>query len=243
MLPLLGAALIKGSEMRVLLVALMIGIAQPVLAQQAKPADDAEIVVTGIANGARIVEVDFDKVWKNCAECKRALAKLDRLAAAYRAELDTALAAVNRSAPSSGSPPSVGVTTFTRSSATNIETWDEQRRTGLVDVQRSVSGERQGEQSRAYFNQLNRRFVRPESVKLAGHMRSFLDQLAPHLAAATEAERVANGARAGLTDKKRTRLAAKNLTRIDVTDAVIRRLDAMDFKIKLPEPVPSPARR
>lgn len=248
--------------MRAVLGTLVIfGLAAPVLAQPAVPlsrpqvrpeappppqqklSDDKPIVVTGIANGARVVEVDFDKVWKTCAKCKRALAKLDKLARAYRDERDAALLAVNRPTPPPGSPASVGVSTFTRSSATDIATVDEQRRTGLVDVQRSVSGERQGEQSVAYYRELDRRFVRPEAAKLTDHMRSFLDQLAPHVAAATEAERIANNAQAGLTDKKRTKLAAKRLTRIDVTQAVIRRLDAMTFTIDLPEPTPSPARR
>lgn len=230
--------------MRVLVAALILtGSPQPAFAQQPRLSDDEPIVVKGLADGARVVEVDFDKVWKNCAECKRALAKLDKLAQNYRDELNTALDAVSLPAAPSESPPSVGVTTFTRSSATDIRTWDKQRRTGPADVQRSISGERQGEQAQAYFNELNQRFIRPESVQLANHMRSFLDQLAPHVAAATEAERIANGASAGLTDKKRTKLYAKRLTRIDVTAAVIRRLNTMDFKIDLPEPVPGPARR
>lgn len=207
-----------------------------------KPADDKVIVVTGVANGARVVEVDFDKVWKNCAECKRALAKLDRLAQPYRDERHTALQAINRPAPPPGSPATVGVSSFSQSSATDIGSVDEQRRTGLVDVQRSVAGERQGDQTAFYYSELNRRFIRPEAIKLGTYTQSFLDQLAPHIAAATEAERIANNAQAGLTDKKRTKVSAKRLTRIDVTQAVIRRLDAMNFTIDLPEPVLSPAR-
>ena len=229
--------------MRVLLVTIMLGVAQPAVAQPAKPADDDTITVTGVPNGARVVEVDFDKVWKTCAECKRALATLDRLAKPYRDERSTALLAVNRPAAPLESPPSVGVTTFTRSSAVDVDQWEGQKRTSLQDIQRSVMGERLGEQTIAYYRELDRRFIRPEQATLLGYMRSFLDQLAPHLALATEAERVAHGAQAGLTDKKRTRLSAKNLKRIDVTAAVIRRLDAMDFKIDLPEPKLSPARR
>lgn len=240
--------------MRVLVGTLMIvGLASPAFAQQPPPpapgsqssklSDDKPIVVTGIADGARIVEVDFDKVWKSCAECKRALAKLDRLAEGYRSELDTALEAVNRPGASSRVAPAVGVSAFSRSSATSVESWGEQIRTGQRNVHQSVTSERQRVQSQVYLNELNARFIQPEFQTLASHMRSFLDQLAPHLAMATEAERIAHGAQAGLTDKKRTKLAAKKLTRIDVTGAVIRRLDAMDFKIDLPEPVPSPARR
>ncbi|MEO7410463.1 MAG: hypothetical protein ABIU10_03980, partial [Sphingomicrobium sp.] len=87
------------------------------------------------------------------------------------------------------------------------------------------------------------KYVVPEQAKLLTYMHSFLDQLAPHLREATEAERIAHGASAGLTDTKRTRLSAKNVKRIDVTQAVIRRLDAKQFTIALPDPeAPGPAR-
>lgn len=245
--------------MRILFGSLMImALAAPTLAQvprpqvrpqlqspsltQAEPkqkrADDDVIVVTAIANGARVVEVDFDKVWKNCAECKRALAKLDKLAQNYRDELGTATQFATSGAKCGNARPSPLVT-FQRSSA---EVVGEPARTAN-SIANGLCAARAEVQAQRTFEAVAQKYVAPEQGKLLAYMRSFLDQLAPHLREATEAERVANGASAGLTDTKRTRLSARNVKRIDVTSAVIRRLDAIDFKIVLPDPPPrGPAR-
>lgn len=228
--------------MRNLLAAFLVaGSALPAAAQQPKPADDEPIVVRGLADGARVVEVDFDKVWKGCAECKRALAKLDKLAEGYRDELRTAgyFASGGSTAHCSNASPS-GTTGFQRSSARPVG--DTQRRT-TQSLVGGLCADRMADSSRRTFDAMAERHVVPEQARMLAYMRSFLDQLAPHVADATEAERVAHGAKAGLTDKKRTKLAAKKLQRIDVTQAVIRRLDASDFKIILPDPSPpGPAR-
>lgn len=209
---------------------------------QAKPnqksADDDVVVVTGIANGARVVEVDFDKVWKNCAECKRALAKLDKLARNYRDERKTAAVLANPGGHCGNARPSPLVT-FQQSSAEPVG--------GTARSAHSITdglcAARAEDRSRRTYQALAQKYVVPEQAKLLTHMRSFLDQLAPHLREATEAERIAHGASAGLTDAKRTRLSAKNVKRIDVTQAVIRRLNAKDFTIVLPDPeAPGPAR-
>lgn len=227
--------------MRFILSVLLLGLAQPVLAQQA-PAEE-EIVVRGLADGARVVEVDFDKVWKSCAECKRALKKLDKLAQAYRDEREAAAYAAQRPGAPKETLPISGVGTFAASSAQNTADWQAQARRHAGDVKDQLDSERLADQGARLERELNERFVRPELIDLTRLTRSFLEQLAPHVQEATEAERVAHGANAGLTDRKRTKLEAKNLTRIDVTAAVIRRLDAMDFTVQLPEPRKSPARK
>ena len=243
--------------MRILFGSLMImALAAPALAQVARPqvqpqspslalaepkqkrADDDVIVVTGIANGARVVEVDFEKVWKNCAECKRALAKLDKLARNYRDELETATQLATSGEKCGNARPSPLVT-FQRSSA---ELVGEPART-VKSIANELCAARAEVRAQRIFEAVAQKYVAPEQGKLLVYMRSFLEQLAPHLREATEAERVANGASAGLTDTKRTRLSARNVKRIDVTSAVIRRLDAKDFKIVLPDPPPrGPAR-
>ena len=221
---------------------MILGLASPALskqplpqqqAQKQKPSNDDVIVVTGIANGARVVEVDFDKVWKNCAECKRALAKLDKLARNYRDELNTAGAFASGGADCNGARPSLLVT-FQRSSAEPV---GERPRTANT-IADGLCAARKEDRAQRTFEAAAQKYVVPEQAKLFAHMRSFLDQLAPHLREATEAERIANGASAGLTDTKRTRLTARNVKRINVTQAVIRRLDAKDFTIVLPDPAP-----
>ncbi len=203
-----------------------------------KPSDDKAIVVTGIANGARVVEVDFDKVWKNCAECKRALAKLDKLAQAYRDE-STVAREFSTGRACGGATPSPLVT-FQRSSAEEVGGAKPKTLKSLSD---GLCAARSQDQSTRTYVALSEKYVVPEQGKLLGYMRSFLDQLAPHIREATEAERVANNASAGLTDAKRTKVSATRLKRIDVTAAVIGRLDAKDFTIVLPDPAPlGPAR-
>ncbi len=226
--------------MRVMLATLAIlGVAGPAFGQsakapQSKPSDEKEIVVTGLADGARVVEVDFDKVWKGCAECKRALAKLDKLARNYRDELDVAQKfAASPGSHCGGGGPSSQVMTFQRSSANDVGN------TGPTTPSSIVAGlcsARSADQSQRTFQAVAEKYVVPEQGKMLAYMRSFLDQLSPHIVEATEAERIANGASAGLVDTKRTKLSAKSLKRIDVTKAVIGRLDAKDFTIVLPDP-------
>lgn len=230
--------------MRVLLGAsIILGLSSPALTQsvsvpQTNPSEEKEIVVTGLADGARVVEVDFDKVWKNCAECKRALRKLDKLAQNYRDELTVAGLFAGSGGHCGNAPPSP-LMTFQRSSADVV---GEPPRT-VSSLAGGLCAARAEDRSKRTFEAVARKNVAPEQARLHAYMRSFIDQVALQVADATEAERVARGATAGLTDKKRTKLAAKNLKRIDVTQAVIRRMDATDFKIVLPDPPPrGPAR-
>lgn len=233
--------------MRLIIATMMLGFAQPVLAQSAQgsppparqPADEKEIVVTGLADGARVVEVDYDKVWKTCAECKRALAKLDKLARSFRDERTAATLFASAPGAHCGDATPSSVATFQRSSAETVGTSPP---AGGGNIVAGLCAARAEDQSRRTLEAVTQRFVAPEQPKLIGHMRAFLAQLTPHIVLATEAERVAHGASAGLVDTKRTKLSARNLKRIDVTDAVIRRLDASEFTIVLPDPpAPGPA--
>jgi hypothetical protein len=221
--------------MRNLVMFLAAAAASPAMAQRADPAEEKEIVITGVADGARVVEVDFDKVWKNCAECKRALAKLDKLARGYRDELEVAgqFASGTTTSHCRHATPS-NIASFQRSSAEPV---GGQPRTPqqLVD---GLCAARMADSSRRTREAMIERHVVPEQAQMLAYMRSFIDQIAPHLKEATEAERVIHKASVGLTDAKRTKLGAKDLKRIDVTTAVIARLDAKDFTIVLPDPPP-----
>lgn len=211
--------------MRIFPVILLLGLAHPAFGQNAKPAEEEEIVVTGISNGATVVEVDFDKVWRRCAECKRTLATLDRLAKAYRDEMKLAslMAGGDVAGGSSATPSTIG--TWQRSSANDTPT-----------TFNGLAAARRGQTSRNVYSEQYKKHVAPERLKMMTHMRSFLDQLMPHVVIATEQEREARGARASLIGKLRTKIKAKRLIRIDVTNAVIKRLDAKDFTIKLADP-------
>ena len=228
----------KGDVMRIVPLVLLLGLAPPALAQSANPpastAEDEPIVIRGLADGATVVAVDFDKVWKSCAECKRALNKLDKLSARFREERNFMRLAQSGPAgcPNVAASPA---TTFQRSSADRV---GERGPTMARDIAGELCAARAAESTQFTQQAIFERDVVPAQAQMLAHTRAFLDQLAPHVAAATEAERVARGASAGLTDRKRTKLSAKNIKRIDVTDAVIRRLDAMDFTIALPDPPP-----
>lgn len=206
---------------------------EPTESKQPRTNDNA-ILVTGMANGARVVTVDFDKVWKTCAECKRALAKLDKLARNYRDEQNTAAILASPGATCGGARSST-VVTFQRSSAEPVG----ERARSPNSIADGLCAARAEDRSMRTYQSLSQKYVAPEQAKLLGYMRSFLDQLAPHVRDATEAERIVHGASVGLTDSRRTRLSAKNVKRIDVTKAVIQRLNAMEFTIALPDP-PAP---
>jgi hypothetical protein len=227
--------------MRVLLLAatILLGAASPSLAQQSSRSNEEPIVVRGLSDGARIVEVDFDKVWKKCAECKRALAKLDKLAQNYRDEREVAAQFSAGSGHCGSTARPSAITTFQQSSAQGVGAGPA---TG-AEIIGGLCAARLEELSRRTYAAPAKRFGAPEQARLNAYVRSFLDQVALQVADATEAERIAHRATAGLTDKKRTRLAARNLQRVDVTRAVIARIDASNFKVVLPDPPPrGPAR-
>lgn len=218
--------------MRVLAVVSLLGLVSPALAQNAQSAEEEEIVVVGLRDGAKVVEVDFERVWRRCAECKRALAKLDLLAESYREEKELAalMAGGGVAGGRSAAPSNIG--TWQRSSA-NL---------GPTTVA-GLAAARRAESSRVLYRELDKKYVRPERVKMMNYMQSFLDQLAPHVVAATEQERKTRGARASLIGKRNAKVSAKRLVRIDVTDAVIKRLDAKTFMIVLPEPTETAAKK
>ena len=213
--------------MRIFLASVLIlGLAHPAVAQDTNP--DEEIVVVGIRNGDRVVDVDFEKVWRNCAECKRALAKLKVLAQTYHdeSELAALMAGGSHASDQTAVPSSIG--TWQRSSAN----------AGPTTVA-GLAAARRAETSRVVYEHLYKKHVAPERTKMMNYMQSFLDQLTPHIVKAAEQERVERGARATLIGKGRTKVKAKRLVRTDVTNAVIKRLDATAFTIMLPDPPPN----
>lgn len=213
--------------MRAFVVCLSLILAGPALAQGPAVAGEEEIVVTGLRDGSKLVEVEFDKVWRNCAECKRALAKLDLLAKDFHDETETMKQMSQSRHQNDRSPPST-IGTFQRSSNDLTPTTVGGLATARAMQRREVTS-----------LELTRKYVAPERAKMMVHMRSFLDQLAPHVVAAAEEERKLRGAKASLIGKRNAKISAKRVVRIDVTDAVIKRLDAKPFTIALPDPAPS----
>ena len=69
--------------MRIAASLLLIGWGTSALAQPVPTLDPDPIVVTGLRDGSSVGMVDFDKVWRRCAECKRALDKLAALSKPY----------------------------------------------------------------------------------------------------------------------------------------------------------------
>ncbi|MEO7814174.1 MAG: hypothetical protein ABIR87_01880 [Sphingomicrobium sp.] len=227
--------------MRIITTILMLGLSQPALAQGTKPTEEKEIVITGVADGARAVEVDFDQVWRRCAECKRALLKLDKLSAAFRSEREIAYT-MGSGGPAGGQSDNTAasnVGSWQRSSADSVEKFA-QGPSAFRTTSAGLALARRQDVSRRTTQEMMNRYASPEMAKLQEYMRSFIDQLTPHVVAAAEQERRVRGARISLIGKPGMKTSAKQLVRIDVTNAVIKRIDAENFVIDLPDP---PARQ
>lgn len=197
------------------------------------PKSDEAIVVVGVRDGSTVLEVDFGRVWKQCRECKRALAKLDQLAKPYRhakgrLSRDRHEYRVSAEKENEGVPP---------------EQWAD-RYNGRIDPPSPMFATSAGTRDKGFrharrlknedqFLVHQGRDVIRERVNATALMASFLKQLDPYVAAAAEQERAARGAAAILHTGKKYKSNFK-YKRIEATDAVIRRLDAMDFTISLP---------
>lgn len=131
--------------------------------QQAPLTESDPILVTGVRNGSTVGIVSYDKVWRQCAECKRALAKLALLSKPYHLKKGE----IRRDAES-----------FVESVGKHARDESQAKRflDRLPDIQRKDTDEL--------------RIIRFDMQKL---IASFLAQLEPVARAAAEEERVAQG--------------------------------------------------
>lgn len=188
-----------------ILTTLITVIATPALAQADTAVSEPEpIIVSGVRKGATIGQVDFDKVWRTCAECKRALAQLTLLAKPYhlkKGEIVRDRESFEESVTKHARDPRQA----------------ERFRERLPDIQFKDTSEL--------------RVIRYDMTKL---MASFLSQLEPHTRDAVEAERTDRNLPAvfGKTQKH----PVPGLKKVDLTAAVIRRLNERSFTIDLPDP-------
>ena len=210
--------------MRLLIALALAASSASALAQSAVPTIDPDpIVVVGIRDGSTVGMVDYDKVWRRCAECKRALAKLTALSKPYhvkRGEIRRD-AASSIAAASSDLRQGESAKSMTQSSG-GIEKRAREMRAGRLI-------ERMPDHQKKDMEELGA--IRFDMTKL---IASFLAQLEPHARAAAEEERAARQL-AAVFDRNGKRPAAK-VREVELTDAVIRRLDAKTFTIVLPDP-------
>ena len=197
------------------------------------PNGDEQIVIIGVRDGSKVLEVDFDRVWKQCRECKRALAKLDELAKPYRQakgrlSRDRNEYRVSASKENEGVPP---------------EEWPD-RYNGRIDPPSPMFAPNAATRDKGFrharriksedqFLVHQKQDLTKQRFHATALMAKFLNQRDPYVAAAAEQERVARGAAAILHAGKKYKSDVK-YERIEATDAVIQRLDAMDFTIGLP---------
>ena len=207
--------------MRLAIAIALAGSSASAFAQPSVPTIDPDpIVVVGIRDGARVGMVDYDKVWRRCAECKRALAKLTALSKPFHVKKGEIARDANCFKRSVGqqtrNAQPVDITKGQASLDVNaIHAGNLLRQ--LPDHQRKDVGELQT--------------MRFDMTKLVA---SFLAQLEPHARAAAEEERAARSL-AAIFDRNGKPPAAK-VREVEVTDAVIRRLDSKTFTIVLPDP-------
>ena len=207
--------------MRLAIAIALAGSSASAFAQPAVPTIDPDpIVVIGIRDGSTVGMVDYDKVWRRCAECKRALAKLAALSKPFHVKKGQ----IARDSKSY----KVSVAEHTRRAPPVDITKGEA--SGNVDAIHAGNFLRQlPDHQRKDVAELST--IRFDMTKLSA---SFLAQLEPHARAAAEEERAARSL-AAIFDRNGKPPAAK-VREVEVTDAVIRRLDSKTFTIVLPDP-------
>ena len=166
-----------------------------------RPLDEEPIVVTGRRDGGRVISVDFQRVARQCAECRRVLAEIEKLGAPYQIR-----------------KRQIGRDILTMEESIQIHTRGNERQAKRFE-------ERMPEHFRKDWIDLY--VMRRDVSRLVA---AFLAQLEPHVVAAAEEERRAQGASAVV---RMTRRAGAKRP-LEVTDAIIRRVDARDLKIVLP---------
>ena len=208
-----------------LLAALVAGSAAT--AQPAPPVPQAgaeeTIVVTGRRDGGLLLSVDFQRVARQCAECRRVLARIEKLATPYQ----------------------VKKRQIARDRTTMIESVQIHAHGGAPGAEGSPAGDArsntpagrtQAGRAARLMDRVPEHFRKDETElrtmrrDVSGLVAAFVAQLEPHVVAAAEEERRARGASAVV---RMTRRATANRPQ-EVTDAVIRRLNGRQITITLP---------
>lgn len=211
--------------------AMLILSASGAVAQTTSPptADEGVIVVTGKRGGERALSVDFEKVARECAECKRVLARMGKLTTRYKVKKDEIARDRDMTADSIASHTGRGGT------RPRVKVPD-----GADFLKPSMSSPGQSQSGR--FTAQAEEYYRKDYAELAsvrqdvsGQVAAFLAQLEPYVVGAAESERLKRGASVVL---KANRWAKKEKA-ADVTQAVIERLNAMEITITLPSDGPT----
>lgn len=191
---------------------------------QPPTAEEGVIVVTGTRGGDRALSVDFEKVARGCAECKRILAKMGDLKSQYTIKKDQI--ARDRSAMAG----SIAAHTSGSENRRGPKAPDG------ADFLNPNSLEPELSQSRRLVAKVPDHFRKDQNdlalvrSNVSGQIASYLAQLEPYVVEAAEAERLKRNASVVLKANRR----AKKEKAVDVTQAVISRLNARQISITLP---------
>lgn len=194
-----------------MLLAAMLLAASPAPIPAAAAAEDDPIVIVGRRDGGTVLIVDLKEVALRCAKCKPALESLHSLAAPYfrvRGEMQRDFESLGE-----------------MNKAHNRHTGFQQSPLAL-----DAKADRLALIMDAFFHH-QRKELAGKRGDVARHVADYLRALAPHIVEIAEAERQRHGASAVVNSRKAKVGKAK---RIDVTDEVIRQLDAKPFTLGFP---------
>lgn len=197
--------------------------AMPAAAQgqsEQPPASESDtIVVTGRRDGGKLLAVDFQRVARLCAECRRMVAEIERAAAPYHTK--------KREIARDRGMMYGSITSHSRSSGSSG---------AFIQAPRTVeqiAADQQADRLKDRIPDVLKKDVAELGVlrrEVGALTRDFLSQLAPYVVRAAEAERVERRASAVIKLERR----ASRPRATDVTDAIIRRVDAMNPVLRLP---------
>ncbi len=200
------------------------------VAQPAPPVPQAgaeeTIVVTGRRDGGLLLSVDFQRVARQCAECKRVLGEIAKLSAPYQVKKREIIRDRNTMVES--------IQAHTRGGGRRLPAGAIPDGADFLDP---FAGQPQNSQAARLMARIPDH-LRKDQAEL-GAMRAdvnalvaaFLAQLEPEILKAAEDERVERGASGVIRLKRR----ASRPRAVDVTDAIIRRIDGRRLTIVLPQ--------
>lgn len=204
-------------------------------AQRAPPAAPEEsLIVTGRRDGGRLLSVDFQRVARSCAECKRVLGEIEKRSAPYQVKKRQVTRDRNVMVES------IGI--HTRGGERRLPAGAIPAGAGFLDP---FAGQPQNSRAARLMagipDHLRKDMAELGAIRADTNalVAAFLAQLEPEVVKAAEEERVKRGASGVIRLKRR----ASRPRAVDVTDAIIRRVDARQLTFTLPEVEEQPAAR
>ena len=197
--------------MSMLLAAVLLTASPPPTPPTAVAAEDDPIVIVGRRDGGTVLIVDLKEVALRCAKCKPALESLHTLAAPYfrvRGEMQRDFESLGE-----------------MNKAHNRHTGFQQSPLAL-----DAKADRLALIMDAFFHH-QRKEIAGKRGDVARHVADYLRALAPHVVEIAEAERQKHGASAVVNSRRAKIGKAK---KIDITNEVIRQLDAKPFTLDFP---------